>query len=48
MTLPNLADRDLRQREIVPPERLAALVKRPIAAYIEQVYPYGDLNLLGV
>ena len=24
MTIPNLADRDLRQREIVPPERLAA------------------------
>jgi len=24
MTVPNLADRDLRQREIVPPERLAA------------------------
>ncbi|MEW6249190.1 MAG: hypothetical protein AB1716_00960 [Planctomycetota bacterium] len=25
-----------------------ALVKRPIAAYIEQVYSYGDLNLLGI
>lgn len=25
-----------------------ALVKRPIAAYVEQVYPYGDLNALGI
>jgi len=25
-----------------------ALVKRPVAVYIEQVYPYGDLNLLGI
>jgi len=25
-----------------------ALVKRPIAAYVEQVYPYGDLSLLGI
>jgi len=25
-----------------------ALVKKPIAAYVEQVYPYGDLNLLGI
>jgi hypothetical protein len=25
-----------------------ALVKKPIAAYIEQVYPYGDLNALGI
>jgi hypothetical protein len=24
------------------------LVKRPIAAYVEQVYPYGDLNALGI
>lgn len=25
-----------------------ALVKRPVAAYVEQVYPYGDLNALGI
>lgn len=25
-----------------------ALVKRPIAVYVEQVYPYGDLNALGI
>ncbi len=25
-----------------------AMVKRPIAAYVEQVYPYGDLNALGI
>ena len=25
-----------------------ALVKKPIAAYVEQVYPYGDLNALGI
>ncbi len=25
-----------------------ALVKKPIAAYVEQVYPYGDLALLGI
>lgn len=25
-----------------------ALVKRPVAVYIEQVYPYGDLNGLGI
>jgi len=25
-----------------------ALVKKPVAAYIEQVYPYGDLNALGI
>jgi len=25
-----------------------ALVKKPVAVYIEQVYPYGDLGLLGI
>jgi len=25
-----------------------ALVKKPVAVYIEQVYPYGDLNLMGM
>jgi len=25
-----------------------ALVKRPVAAYIERVYEYGDFNLLGI
>ena len=32
----------------VEDETAKALVKRPIAAYIEQVYPYGDLNGLGI
>jgi len=25
-----------------------ALVKRPVAAYVEQVYPYGDFSGLGI
>jgi len=25
-----------------------ALVKKPVAVYIEQVYAYGDLGLLGI
>ncbi len=24
------------------------LIKRPISAYVEQVYPYGDFALLGL
>jgi hypothetical protein len=25
-----------------------ALIKRPIAAYVEQVYPYGNFSSLGI
>ncbi|MCP4594497.1 MAG: hypothetical protein GY842_27515 [bacterium] len=32
----------------VEDEAAKALVKRPIAAYVEQIYPYGDLNQLGI
>ena len=24
------------------------LIKRPVSAYVEQVYPYGDFSLLGL
>jgi hypothetical protein len=34
------------QPGLFPPAKV--LVKRPIAAYVDQVHLYGDLNLLGI